>query len=58
MKARSDDLVMLLVAYLVPRPIRDRLYDVFARYRYKLFGKYERCPLPSAAVRSRFLDVA
>jgi predicted DCC family thiol-disulfide oxidoreductase YuxK len=47
-----------LVFYIVPRPIRDFFYDLIAKYRYKFFGKYESCLLPSAEVRSRFLDMA
>ena len=44
-------------ARLIPRPLRDLLYDTFARNRYKLFGKYDSCLLPAPEVRSRFLDV-
>lgn len=49
---------LLLAAYVVPRPIRDGLYDLMARYRYRLFGRYDRCLVPSAAARARFLDAA
>jgi len=49
---------LLLAAYIMPRPIRDFIYDLFARYRYKLFGRYDTCLLPSPAARARFLDVA
>jgi len=41
---------------IVPRAVRDWGYDLFARHRYRLFGRYEACPLPSAEVRARFLD--
>ena len=47
---------LFLIAYVVPRPVRDVFYNLFARYRYRLVGKYESCPLPSPEVRSRFLD--
>ncbi|HEX8853417.1 MAG TPA: thiol-disulfide oxidoreductase DCC family protein [Pyrinomonadaceae bacterium] len=47
---------LLLVAYILPRPVRDFFYDLFARNRYRLFGKYESCRLPPPEVRSRFLD--
>lgn len=40
---------------IVPRPLRDWGYDVFARYRYRVFGRYDACPVPSAEVRARFL---
>ena len=45
-----------LIAYVIPRPVRDIFYKLFARYRYRLFGKYDSCPLPSPEVRSRFID--
>jgi predicted DCC family thiol-disulfide oxidoreductase YuxK len=41
---------------LVPRSLRDRGYDVVARTRYRLFGRYDACPLPDPRHRSRFLD--
>ena len=49
---------LFLIAHVIPRPVRDVLYNLFARYRYRLFGKYESCPLPSPEIRSRFLDSA
>jgi predicted DCC family thiol-disulfide oxidoreductase YuxK len=47
---------LFLVACVVPRPVRDVFYNLFARYRYRLFGKYESCPIPSPEIRGRFLD--
>lgn len=47
---------VFLFAYVVPRPVRDYLYDLFARNRYRFFGKYDQCMLPPAAARARFLD--
>jgi predicted DCC family thiol-disulfide oxidoreductase YuxK len=41
---------------LVPRPIRDWVYDRIARNRYRLFGRHDRCPLPPAGLRDRFVD--
>ena len=40
---------------VVPRAIRDYFYDLFAHYRYRLFGKKEECMLPTPEVRGRFL---
>jgi predicted DCC family thiol-disulfide oxidoreductase YuxK len=40
---------------VVPRPVRDYLYEVFAKYRYRLFGKKDECMLPTPEVRARFL---
>lgn len=48
---------VFLCAYVVPRPARDYLYDLFARNRYRLFGKFDQCMLPPAEARARFLDV-
>jgi len=47
---------LLLVFRVMPRAARDFLYDLFARYRYRLFGKYDQCLVPSPDVRSRFVD--
>jgi predicted DCC family thiol-disulfide oxidoreductase YuxK len=41
---------------VIPTALLDRLYDVGATHRYRLFGRYERCPAPAAGTRSRFLD--
>ena len=41
---------------IVPAVVRDWAYDLFARHRYRLFGRYDACPLPSPAVRARFID--
>lgn len=42
-------------AYIVPRFIRDAVYDFVARNRYGWFGKYDACPLPTPEQRGRFL---
>lgn len=44
-----------LVLRVIPRFIRDAAYDGFARIRYRVFGRYTSCPLPSADQRARFL---
>jgi predicted DCC family thiol-disulfide oxidoreductase YuxK len=41
----------------LPRPLCDWGYRVVARNRYRIFGRYDACPLPGANVRSRFLDL-
>ena len=41
---------------IVPRFIRDWGYDLFARHRYRLFGRYDACPVPNAEQRSRFIE--
>ena len=42
--------------WIVPRPIRDGVYRMIARNRYRWFGKRESCRLPTPAERTRFLD--
>jgi predicted DCC family thiol-disulfide oxidoreductase YuxK len=32
-------------------------YDLIARNRYRVFGKFESCMMPSAEFRKRFIDV-
>lgn len=48
---------LLLVLRIIPRPVRDACYDLFARFRYPLFGRYDRCPAPPPEARARFLDL-
>ena len=40
---------------IVPRFIRDRIYDPIARNRYRWFGKREACRIPTPGERERFL---
>jgi len=44
------------IGKIVPRPIRDVLYELVARNRYRVFGKFETCMLPEPRHRSKFLD--
>ncbi len=45
----------LRVLRLVPRPIRDAVYDGVAARRSRWFGTLPTCPLPGPEVRDRFL---
>lgn len=47
---------LLYVFVLIPRPIRDFLYDFIARRRYRWFGKRDQCRIPTAHEQERFLD--
>jgi predicted DCC family thiol-disulfide oxidoreductase YuxK len=42
---------------IVPRGLRDVVYRLVARNRYRMFGKYETCLLPDPDQRGRFLDM-
>ncbi len=41
---------------IVPAFIRNAVYNLIARNRYKWFGKTESCMLPTPELRKRFLD--
>ena len=43
------------VFIIVPSFIRDFFYRLFAKYRYRLFGRTEACMLPTPDVKERFL---
>jgi len=45
---------LLLAGRLLPRPMRDWLYDRIARNRYRLFGRKTACGMPDASQRHRF----
>lgn len=43
------------IAALVPRPLRNAIYDFVARNRIRWFGKGDACAMPSEALRRRLL---
>lgn len=45
------------VGTIIPRRVRNWLYDFIARHRYQVFGKSESCMLPEPKQRHKFLDV-
>ncbi|HET7602197.1 MAG TPA: DUF393 domain-containing protein [Gemmatimonadales bacterium] len=44
------------VARIVPRPLRDKLYDLVARHRHRL-SSGPACVVPTAEQRARFLEL-
>lgn len=48
---------MFNIFRLVPAPVRDFFYKMFARNRYALFGRQDQCIVPSNEVRSRFVGI-
>jgi predicted DCC family thiol-disulfide oxidoreductase YuxK len=42
---------------IMPRPVRNWLYDLVAANRYRVFGKSESCVLPDPAYKHKFLEV-
>ena len=64
---RSDAILQILrdlggfwrvVSWLrvIPRPLRNALYDRIARHRYAWFGRYEACRLPTSAESASLLS--
>ena len=40
----------------VPKPLRDAVYSLVANNRYRIFGKYETCFVPDAAMKARVME--
>ncbi|MEC7962583.1 MAG: DCC1-like thiol-disulfide oxidoreductase family protein [Pseudomonadota bacterium] len=41
---------------LVPHVLKDPLYSLIARNRYRLFGRLDQCVVPDDALKARFLE--
>jgi predicted DCC family thiol-disulfide oxidoreductase YuxK len=46
---------LFYVFIIVPKPIRDGVYDLIARSRYSIFGRRKSCMIPTANLKRRFL---
>ena len=44
------------VFWIVPRFIRDSIYNLIAANRYRWFGKKEKCMIPTPEMKQRFLE--
>jgi len=47
---------IILVLKIIPKFIRDFVYRIIAKNRYKWFGKTENCRVPSQEIKDKFLD--
>lgn len=47
---------LLYTLVVIPAPIRDWVYNIVARNRYKWFGRSESCWMPKPEWKGRFLD--
>jgi predicted DCC family thiol-disulfide oxidoreductase YuxK len=45
-----------VMARVLPTSFLDRVYDVVARHRYRLFGRFEQCLIPRPEFRRRFVE--
>jgi len=66
--ARSDAILHLLTQLdgiwkwaragsLIPKALRDAVYRLVARNRYRVFGKHDSCVVPEQKDRHKFLEV-
>jgi len=46
---------VLRVLGVLPRPMRDWAYGIVARNRYRWFGRFDQCMVPSSEIRDRFI---
>jgi predicted DCC family thiol-disulfide oxidoreductase YuxK len=44
------------IAGVLPGTVMDRAYDVVARNRYRVFGRFEQCLAPRPEFRGRFIE--
>jgi predicted DCC family thiol-disulfide oxidoreductase YuxK len=44
------------IFWIVPGVIRDKIYDLIAKKRYKWFGRREQCIIPTPKLKDRFLN--
>ena len=42
---------------VLPHRLLDWAYDLVARHRYRVFGRYENCLMPGPEYETRFIDV-
>ena len=47
---------LLKIASIIPKFIRDKVYQLIANNRYKLFGKKDQCMIPTPELINRFIE--
>lgn len=47
---------LLFIFIIIPKFLRDAVYNLVARNRYKWWGKRDACMVPTPEVKKRFLD--
>ncbi len=47
---------LFYVFIIFPRPLRDFVYNIIAKSRYKIFGKRDTCMVPTPRLKQRFLQ--
>ena len=46
---------ILSIGKILPKPLKDWMYDRVAKNRYALFGKRDTCMMPTPEVKARFI---
>lgn len=46
---------LLYAFYIIPKPIRDIVYDYIAQNRYKWYGKKNHCMIPTPELKNKFI---
>ena len=46
---------LFYVFIIIPQPLRDIIYSMIAKTRYRVFGRRETCMVPTEEIRGRFL---
>jgi predicted DCC family thiol-disulfide oxidoreductase YuxK len=46
---------LFYIFIFIPKPIRDFMYDIIAKWRYRIFGKRNNCMMPSDEIKQRFI---
>ena len=54
-KGLSGMYPLMSIFLIIPSPIRDFVYDIIAKNRYKWFGKKESCMIPTKEQQELFL---
>jgi len=44
------------ISYVIPRFLRDIIYDFIAKYRYKIFGRMQSCRIPKKDEQALFME--
>jgi predicted DCC family thiol-disulfide oxidoreductase YuxK len=55
-KKLSGVIKIIYIFIIIPGFIRNAIYNVIAKNRYKWFGKQESCMMPTPDLQSRFLN--
>ncbi len=49
---------LLRMGVMVPRTLRNLIYDLVARNRYRWFGRRDQCRMPDPGLKDRFLEMS